>query len=912
MGIRTGDDLDHTTGSSNGLWPHAGAGRVRIHGKRFAHGEEGTRLRGLTYGPFAPDADGQPFPTRSRVCDDLAKMQALGANSIRTYHVPPPWLLDLVDEHRLTVFMDIPWPSHVCFLQSRRAQADARRMVRQAAENGRHHNSVCAYNIGNEIPTDIVRWHGTRRIERFLAELSDAVKQTDPDGLVTYASYPPTEYLDLSFLDFVTFNVYLHDRAAFRDYVFRLHNLAGDRPLVLGEFGMDTLRHGEAEQARLLADQLREIALLGLAGAYVFSWTDDWHTGGHRIEDWSFGITDAERRPKVSYGAVQRVWSAPLSRLLEETPRVSVIVCSHNGGATLDECLRSLSSLNYPDFELIVVDDGSNDDTREILARFPDVRAIDQPHRGLSIARNTGLQSATGLVVAYTDSDCVADPDWLIHLVHQLTRTGAAAVGGPNLTPDDGWLAACVAAAPGQPTHVLVSDQVAEHIPGCNMAFRREALEAINGFDPQFLKAGDDVDICWRLQHEGLSITFAPGAFVWHHRRRNPRSYLKQQAGYGEAEALLQSKHPDKFNGRGDGKWGGMMYGASLQGLQVAAPIIYRGTFGTGMFQCLYQPGAAHWAMLPTTLEWHVAALLAGVTGALIRPFGWIAGAVMLALSLLVAALQAAQAHLGASHRHGFARLLVTGLCYAQPLVRSWTRYRTRLSSERAPRPDPPFPDGHPQRLSWTGLRSVAYWCEAGSDRTALLGRAMAFMDEHRWGKMLDTGWLEWDMAVYCDSGLILKVVTVQEEHGQGKRLIRVRYQLGPTARLRAVGAVGVVALAIVALTYPRVTLAAAALLLALGARAWVRGLHAATRVISLFAAQARAMHLIECAQADHTESPPMASRDVCKSARCRGDDIEPAPNPEAVEAADTSGPRFQSIVQLETLAPSEIEEQFA
>ena len=80
------------------------------------------------------------------------------------------------------------------------------------------------------------------------------------------------------------------------------------------------------------------------------------------------------------------------------------------------------------------------------------------------------------------------------------------------------------------------------------------------------------------------------------------------------------------------------MYGASLRGVQVAAPIIYRGTFGTGMFQCLYQPGAAHWAMLPSTLEWHVAAVLLGAAGALFRPSGWLLGAVMLALSLLVAA----------------------------------------------------------------------------------------------------------------------------------------------------------------------------------------------------------------------------------------------------------------------------------
>ena len=81
------------------------------------------------------------------------------------------------------------------------------------------------------------------------------------------------------------------------------------------------------------------------------------------------------------------------------------------------------------------------------------------------------------------------------------------------------------------------------------------------------------------------------------------------------------------------------MYGGSLQGLQLDVPIIYRGTFGTGMFQCLYQPGVAHWAMLPSTLEWQVAALLLGLAGVLVGPSGWILGAGMLGLSLLVAAL---------------------------------------------------------------------------------------------------------------------------------------------------------------------------------------------------------------------------------------------------------------------------------
>ena len=130
-------------------------------------------------------------------------------------------------------------------------------------------------------------------------------------------------------------------------------------------------------------------------------------------------------------------------------------------------------------------------------------------------------------------------------------------MGGPNLTPDDGWLAACIAASPGQPAHVLEGDQVAEHVPGCNMAYRREALEGIGGFDTTYRKAGDDVDVCWRLQIANQWITFAPGAFVWHHRRQTVRTYLRQQAGYGEAEALLWFAYPDRFNRRGESKWRG-------------------------------------------------------------------------------------------------------------------------------------------------------------------------------------------------------------------------------------------------------------------------------------------------------------------------------------------------------------------
>ncbi|HJT35289.1 MAG TPA: glycosyltransferase [Pirellulales bacterium] len=825
------------------------APRPRIDGKFFARGQQRLRIHGVTYGPFAPNVDGEPFPARGLVVADFEQMRSFGLNAIRTYHLPPEWLLALAEERGISVLVDVPWAKHLCFLEEGEAGREARRAVQLAATRGRSYASVLAYSIGNEIPPDVIRWHGSRRVARLLAELRDVAKQADPQGLVTYASYPPTEYLDLSWVDFATFNVYLHDTVAFRRYLFRLQNLVGGKPLVLGEIGMDTLRHGDEGQAEFLAGHLREANLLGLAGTFVFSWTDDWHTGGYAISDWAFGITTADRTAKPACHALNSVYQRPASSLLKATPRVSVVVCSYNGGAALEQCLRSLDRLDYPDYEVIVVDDGSTDDTREILARFPQVKAIHQSNQGLSVARNVGLQAASGSIVAYTDSDCFADADWLTHLVDQLLRSDAAAVGGPNLTPDDGRIAACVAAAPGQPTHVLESDQVAEHIPGCNMAFRRAALEAINGFDPQFRKAGDDVDVCWRLQDAGNWISYAPAAFVWHHRRQNPRAYLKQQAGYGEAEALLHFKHPDRFNGRGEGKWRGVLYGASLQGLRFGRPIIYRGTFGTALFQCLYQPGPAHWAMLPSTLEWHIAAVVVALWALLWPPLA-IAAVAMLVMSAMVAILQAAQAKLVRPYAGLHSRALIALLCYLQPLIRSWFRYHTRLFSRRAPQGDAAFGDiaaNRHARMPLSGHRSAIYWSESSADRLDLLRQAVAYMCEQGWGKVLDSGWFRWDLEVYCGAGLILKILTAQEEHGSGRRLVRVRYRLVPTGLHKLAALTLLTGTAAAVVSYPWVGLCLAAGAIVGITVAWGRALIAATHVVRLFDHTARRLAMIPC-----------------------------------------------------------------
>ena len=132
--------------------------------------------------------------------------------------------------------------------------------------------------------------------------------------------------MQTDFADFYAFNVYLHDEPAYRRYVARLHNLAGDKPLVLSEFGMDAIRSGEEYQAETLAWQVRTAFEMGAAGTVVFTWTDDWFTGGYQITDWAFGLVHADRTPRQAYMAVQGGYQAPCPPLPEE-PRKSLWWC---------------------------------------------------------------------------------------------------------------------------------------------------------------------------------------------------------------------------------------------------------------------------------------------------------------------------------------------------------------------------------------------------------------------------------------------------------------------------------------------------------------------------------------------------------------------------------------------------------
>ena len=218
---------------------------------------------------------------------------------------------------------------------------------------------------------------------------------------------------------------------------------------------------------------------------------------------------------------------------------------------------------------------------------FPDVRLLRLDPCGLSAARNAGAAAAHGEILAFTDDDCEADRQWLASLRRVFADGRFAAAGGPNLPPKpQSWRQAVVCAAPGAPSHVMLDDEEAEHLPGCNLAVTKAAFAAIGGFDPAFHTAGDDVDFCWRLRAAGFRLGFAPGAFVWHRRRSSLRAFLRQQLGYGRAERLLIAKHPEKFSPRGGARWRGFVYGGGPVRV-MAGSIIDHGPMGNAGYQAV-------------------------------------------------------------------------------------------------------------------------------------------------------------------------------------------------------------------------------------------------------------------------------------------------------------------------------------
>jgi GT2 family glycosyltransferase len=785
-------------------------------GKFLYAGNEKFFVRGTTYGAFPPNSAGDQFPERGDAVRDLALMRQAGINTVLTYTVPPVWLLDELHERGMKAIVTTPWMEYVCFLQTKRDRDQVYREVRDGVARCQRHPAILMYCIGKEIPPPIVRWHGARKVERFLSELCDIARQQDPTHLVTYTNFPTTEYLELGFVDVFTFNVYLHQRDQFCAYLSRLQHLAGELPLVLTEFGMCSFRHGRDGQAAFIDWQLQEAFDHGLAGAVVFGWTDPFYQDNCLVEEWGFGLVDGKRRTKPSYEVARRHFLAPTSIADREWPRVSVVVAFRNAARTLAECLDSLLELNYPDYEVIVVNDGSTDASAAIMERYP-FRKITHPvNLGISAGRNSGLRAATGRIVAYIDSDARADPDWLRYLAATYVEQGVAGVGGPNpVPPEDAWVAQCVFRAPGGPTQVMLDDCTAEHIPGCNMSFLKSALEDVGGFDEQFRTAADDVDICWRLIDAGYRLGFNASAVVWHHRRPSVGAYWRQQVGYGLSESRLERKFPGKFNGWGHTFWGGRIYAPYPFFRLFGKPVVYQGLWGSAPFQSMYDPGGrGALTYLPRAMEWHFGLIALLAFGLFYKPALFIA-----ALGVMYTAFYCCFCAAGANVENVRAvdgpptlwrrlrwRSMIALLTLLEPVARDWGRLKGGLTPWRTAILAPGARVGVAKIVrQWHPFRRGLEWSRKGGpglEKFAFLerltNRLVAGHAAVGWNPTTEA----WDLKIRRGilGEALLRVVV--EHHGGASRLARMSGAITPTPwMIKLLGVLSAVTIAMFAMS---------------------------------------------------------------------------------------------------------------
>lgn len=240
----------------------------------------------------------------------------------------------------------------------------------------------------------------------------------------------------------------------------------------------------------------------------------------------------------------------------QKFPLVSVVVATLNGSNRIGPCLESLARQTYPKdrYEVIVVDDGSMDDTARV-ARAKGARVIrHEVNQGVSAARNTGLGAAKGEIIAYIDDDAVADSRWLEYLIQPFDASEVTASGGQVLAYKTEYITERYLSAIGNgnpapfefgksknplwrfwvylnemflPIGITTKPAEVQAVFGCNCAYRISALRIIGGFD-EALRADEDSEISTRLRSSGAHIIYVPDAIVYHRHRESLVELMRQ------------------------------------------------------------------------------------------------------------------------------------------------------------------------------------------------------------------------------------------------------------------------------------------------------------------------------------------------------------------------------------------------
>ena len=254
-------------------------------------------------------------------------------------------------------------------------------------------------------------------------------------------------------------------------------------------------------------------------------------------------------------------------------PFVSIIVPVYGMSETIEKCVESLLNLDYHDYEVIIVNDKTPDDSSEIVAgilsKYP-VKVINRPERkGISSARNDGVRVSKGKIIAFTDADCTVDRNWLRELVknYSVHKGRVGGVGGIIRTPPEAKLFEKCVGTLNMPNPAYLSGRLAMSIAGANSSYPRKVIERLGGWDEDIIWGGDDVDFNFRIRKEGFSLLVEPKAIVYHHHRQDPISLLNWRMKSGESKFSMYLKYP-------------RMYSKVVSNIRLAPRFI----LGTGLF----------------------------------------------------------------------------------------------------------------------------------------------------------------------------------------------------------------------------------------------------------------------------------------------------------------------------------------
>jgi glycosyltransferase involved in cell wall biosynthesis len=309
---------------------------------------------------------------------------------------------------------------------------------------------------------------------------------------------------------------------------------------------------------------------------------------------------------------------------------VSVIIPTYNGARTLARCLEALQRQEFQGpFEVLVVDDGSTDDTPEVCAGFAGVRCLRQPNRGPAVARNLGVREAKGELVVFTDADCEPEPDWLAEMVAPFADPEIVGVKGAYRSRQPELIARLVQLEYEDKYRRMAGYRYIDFIDTYAAAYRREVFLRYGGFDERYRTASvEDQEFSFRLAADGHKMVFNPRAVVWHRHVPGLSGYLRKKYKIGLWKSFLLRRHPGRV--KGDSHTPGTL---KLQVL--LAPVIGLGAVGGLRYRALWWlSGAALLASLASSAPFARFAWGRDRQVALASPLVFLGRSVALALGL--------------------------------------------------------------------------------------------------------------------------------------------------------------------------------------------------------------------------------------------------------------------------------------